>query len=164
MTVAEDVDYDASFEPLFRVAYSVAYRMLGDRASAEDVAAETLASAWTSWPTMCRYAPAWVARVSANRALKVIRRRKVASVLRVFGSLQEPAPVVPERHDLIRGLRRLSPRQREVVVMRYLADIAEEDVASALGISVGSVKTHASRGLAALRHDGSVQAIHEGAS
>ena len=48
-------------------------------------------------------------------------------------------------------LRRLSRRQREVVAMRYLADLPEAEVAAALGCSVGTVKQHASRGLAALR-------------
>jgi DNA-directed RNA polymerase specialized sigma24 family protein len=48
-------------------------------------------------------------------------------------------------------LRGLSRRQREVVALRYLADLPETDVARALGCSVGTVKQHASRGLAALR-------------
>ena len=48
-------------------------------------------------------------------------------------------------------LRSLSRRQREVVALRYLADLPEADVARALGCSVGTVKQHASRGLAALR-------------
>jgi RNA polymerase sigma factor (sigma-70 family) len=48
-------------------------------------------------------------------------------------------------------LRRLPARQREVVVLRYVADVSEEDVASSLGISAGAVKAHASRGLARLR-------------
>ena len=42
-------------------------------------------------------------------------------------------------------------RQRETVLLRYLGDQSEQQTAAALGISVGSVKTHASRGLAALR-------------
>jgi RNA polymerase sigma factor (sigma-70 family) len=53
--------------------------------------------------------------------------------------------------DLQRALDRLSTRQREVVVLRYVADLSEADVARVLGCSVGSVKTHASRGLTTLR-------------
>ena len=45
----------------------------------------------------------------------------------------------------------LPRRQREVVVLRHVADMSEADVAAALGCSIGSVKTHASRGLASLR-------------
>ena len=45
----------------------------------------------------------------------------------------------------------LLPKQREVVVLRYVVDLPEAEVAETLGCSVGTVKTHASRGLAALR-------------
>jgi RNA polymerase sigma factor (sigma-70 family) len=58
-----------------------------------------------------------------------------------------------ERGDLVAALRRLPRRQREVVVLRYLADLSESDVAVALGCSVGSVKSNGSRGLSALRRD-----------
>ncbi|MGH9062770.1 MAG: sigma factor-like helix-turn-helix DNA-binding protein [Acidimicrobiales bacterium] len=53
--------------------------------------------------------------------------------------------------DLVRGLQSLSRRQRQVVVLRYLADRPAGEVAEVLGCSSGSVKTHATRGLAALR-------------
>jgi RNA polymerase sigma factor (sigma-70 family) len=56
-----------------------------------------------------------------------------------------------ERLDLVRALGRLPKRQRQVVILRYLADRPEEEVARVLGCSVGAVKTHASRGLSALR-------------
>ena len=56
-----------------------------------------------------------------------------------------------DRLELVRLLRELPRRQRDVVVLRYVADLSEADVAAALGCSVGSVKRHAHRGLAALR-------------
>jgi len=56
-----------------------------------------------------------------------------------------------QRVDLQRALVALSPKQREVVILRYLVDLPEAEVAETLGCSVGTVKTHASRGLAALR-------------
>ena len=55
------------------------------------------------------------------------------------------------RDDLVRRLSRLPEQQRKVVVLRYYADQSESSVAEALGISVGAVKSAASRGLAALR-------------
>jgi len=55
------------------------------------------------------------------------------------------------RDDIVRRLSRLPEQQRKVVVLRYYADQSEASVAEALGISVGSVKSAASRGLAALR-------------
>lgn len=67
--------------------------------------------------------------------------------------MSEPVAAGPDpvRVDLYRALVGLPRRQREVVVLRHLADFSEADVAAALGCSVDSVKTHASRGLAALR-------------
>jgi RNA polymerase sigma-70 factor (sigma-E family) len=58
---------------------------------------------------------------------------------------------VDQRDDLARRLSRLPEQQRKVVVLRYYTDQSEAAVAEALGISVGSVKSAASRGLAALR-------------
>jgi RNA polymerase sigma-70 factor (sigma-E family) len=141
--------YDECFRRLYDAAYRVAYRVLGDRLEAEDVAQETLARAFIGWRSMSEYPDAWVATVAANLAVDRWRRRRKVP----------PPEVVPttvdayagERVDLVRALRALPRRQREVVVLRYLADHSEESVAAALGCSVGTVKTHASRGLAALR-------------
>ncbi|WP_432486378.1 RNA polymerase sigma factor, partial [Kineococcus esterisolvens] len=73
--------------------------------------------------------------------------------------LPDPAPEGPEEravrsaeHRLVlAALDALPVRQREVLVLRYSADLSEQDIAEALGISRGAVKTHAHRGLAALR-------------
>jgi len=61
------------------------------------------------------------------------------------------------RDDLVRRLSRLPEQQRQIVVLRYYADQSEAAVAEALGISVGSVKSAASRGLAALRQHAEAQ-------
>ena len=68
----------------------------------------------------------------------------------------EVAPGDTERdsaeHDaVVRVLRALPVRQREVLVLRYWQDASEADIARTLGISAGAVKTHASRGMAAVR-------------
>ncbi|MEO8518722.1 MAG: SigE family RNA polymerase sigma factor [Dermatophilaceae bacterium] len=69
-----------------------------------------------------------------------------------------------DRDDLVRRLSRLPEQQRKIVVMRYYADQSEAAVAEALGISVGSVKSAASRGLAALRQHVEAQAQAETAA
>ncbi len=68
------------------------------------------------------------------------------------------------RDDLVRRLSRLPEQQRKVVVLRYYADQSEAAVAETLGISVGSVKSAASRGLAALRHHAQTQSQAETAA
>ena len=141
--------YDERFRVLYGSAYRVGYRILGDRADAEDVAQETLARAFLAWRRVAEHADPWVARVAANLAIDKWRRRARAPKPDAAEATVDPN--VAERLDLVRALRALPRRQREVVVLRYVADQSEETVADALGCSVGSVKTHASRGLAALR-------------
>ena len=142
-------DFDAAFVALHRAAYRVAYKLLGDRAEAEDIAQEALARALVRWRKVEPYAVAWVSRVAANLSIDKVRKdRRTTEAGEERGRLD---PDAAERMDLVRALRSLPRRQRDVVVLRYLVDQSEEHVAGTLGISAGSVKTHASRGLASLR-------------
>jgi RNA polymerase sigma factor (sigma-70 family) len=59
--------------------------------------------------------------------------------------------VALEHAEVLAALRGLPGRQREVLVLRYYADLSEADIADTLGISRGAVKSHASRGMASLR-------------
>jgi RNA polymerase sigma factor (sigma-70 family) len=143
-------ELEAQFSTLWSIAYRVSYRLLGTRSEAEDVAAEALARAVARWSRVAIYGEAWVARVATNLALSEHRRRdRRATNLPVHDSTVEAVAV--QRADLIAGLRRLSRRQRDVVVLRYLADRPESEVAAVLGCSAGTVKQHASRALNALR-------------
>jgi len=144
--------FDDCFASLFAAAYRVAFRLLGDREEASDVAQEALARASLRWARLVAAGDPvpWVVRVAANLALDRWRRLRVAS--RHAAALVEPTTdSMAERVDLHRALSALPRRQRDVVVLRYVADLPEAEVASALGCSVGTVKTHASRGLASLR-------------
>jgi RNA polymerase sigma-70 factor (sigma-E family) len=142
-------DFDAAFAGLHRAAYRVSYKLLGNRAAAEDVAQEALARALVRWRKVEPYAVPWVSKVAANLAIDKVRKdRRTTEAADEQGRLD---PDAAERLDLVRALRSLPRRQRDVVVLRYLMDQSEEHVAGLLGISAGSVKTHASRGLAALR-------------
>jgi RNA polymerase sigma factor (sigma-70 family) len=63
----------------------------------------------------------------------------------------DPATALVERDAVLAALAALPERQREVLVLRYYGDLSEAAIADSLGISRGAVKTHASRGMAALR-------------
>lgn len=145
-----DAPPDDRIVELGRVAYRVAYRLLGDREDAQDVMQEAVARAVARWPRVGGYAEQWVATVAANLAIGQLRRRRPEAV---STDLDAADRFVGERVDLARSLRKLSRRQQQVVVLRYLADLSERDVAQRLGCSEGTVKTHASRGLGALRSD-----------
>ena len=134
------------------LAYRVCFRILGDRHDAQDLTQEALARAFARWRRVAGYDEAWITRVATNLALGEVRRRERSrrSTPEPFGS-PDVDSLVTQRAELVEVLRSLSRRQREVVVLRYLADLSEVDVARALGCSIGTVKQHASRGLAALR-------------
>lgn len=145
--------FDAAFERLRRRAYRVAYRLLGDDADAQEIAAEALARAYSRWRTVADHAEPWVVTVATNLALD--RGRRATRARRHQAELAGPAGTVDryaeERLDLQQALRALPQRQREVVALRFLADWSADDVAVALGLSVGTVKSHTSRGLQRLR-------------
>lgn len=146
--------FEERFPVLFQVAYRVAYRMLGSRAEAEDVAAEACARAYSRWRSVSSYGDAWCVHVAANLARDVLRARVRAAERRGFIVDAEHAPDTEWtalRLDLHRAVDALPRRQREVVTLRYFGDLSEQQIASVLGVSEGSVKTHASRGLARLR-------------
>jgi RNA polymerase sigma-70 factor (sigma-E family) len=144
--------FESAFPDLYRLAYRVAFRILGDRLDAEDVAQEALARAALRWDRLADGPEGWVTRVASNLAIDRYRRRRRAQARGPeIGLIAVADPHMGERADLVRALQRLSRRQREVVVLRYLADFSEADVARVLGCTVGTVKSHGARGLAALR-------------
>jgi RNA polymerase sigma factor (sigma-70 family) len=143
-------DFDARFDGLARLAYRAGYRLLGSRPDAEDVAQEAMARASVRWSKISPYAEAWVTRVATNLALGLIR--KGARFHQAAPDDARPHDqTVSDRQALVAALQALPRRQRETVALRYLGDLSEAQVAGALGCSVGSVKQHSSRGLAALR-------------
>ena len=142
---------------LVRLAYSLTL----DVGRAEDLVQESLAKLWTKWPQVRDGAPeAYVRQTIVNGAISASRRRWTGEEPRrelpelpgPLGPLE--ADAVVERDWLRRGLADLSVLQRAVVVLRYAEDLSERQVADMLGISAGSVKTHAFRGLARLRAGG----------
>jgi len=142
--------FELAFDSLYRLAYRVAFRMLGDRGDAEDVAQEALARAALRWSRLEDGPEGWVTRVASNLAIDRIRRRGRTSPA-INHPLSLVDPHIGEREDLVNGLRRLPRRQREAVVLRYLADFSEADVAIVMKCSEGTVKSHCARGLVALR-------------
>ena len=148
---ADRPTFDERAPVLAPLAYRVCFRILGDRQEAQDLTQEALARAYARWPRVAHFDEAWVTRVATNLALGEARKRsRPRHAVETVG----PAPldaVVTQRAELVEVLAGLSKRQREVVALRYLADLPEAQVAAALGCSIGTVKQHASRGLAALR-------------
>lgn len=135
------------FEELYRVGYRAAYAVIGNRHEAEECAQEALARLLTRWVRVRTYAPPWVARVATNLALDRVRARKRAEERCLRASESVAEELTDRRRDLGIALAALPRRQREAVVLRYLVDLSERDTATAMGCSVGTVKSTVARGL-----------------
>lgn len=150
---------EESFADFVRARWSwtmrLAYAMVLDYAGAEDVAQEAFAKLWFRWGKVRDDNPdAYLRRIVVTTFLSKRRRRWRG---------EQPTEHVPDhprmaethrvddRDRLRRVLAELSPRQRAAVYLRYAEDLPEAQVAELLGCSVGSVKQHTARGLAALR-------------
>ncbi|MEY2476011.1 MAG: hypothetical protein QOG87_1326 [Actinomycetota bacterium] len=145
-----DGEFDEFFDSLFPRAEALALRIVGNRGAAEDVAAEALTRAYVRWPRLrgLSYRDGWVLRVASNLAIDAIRRRPASASLTEATSTEDLSTL---RVALAVALHSLPDRQRAVIALRYLSDLSEAEVASALGMAVGTVKSHTHRGLANLR-------------
>src|SRR4051812_35214956 len=145
-----DDEFAATFDDLLGRAYRHARRLVGDPALAEDLAAEALARTYAHWPRVRAYEhrDAWVLRVVTNLAIDAFAKRKAVAAADVAIGPEDAAIL---RVTLAQALRALPARQRDAVVLRYLVDLSEADVAESLGVAPGTVKSHLHRAVAQLR-------------
>ena len=128
-----------------------AYLLTGDHHDAEDLVQSALIKVVPKWTRIKDRPEGYVRQVLARESANRWRSRRWREV---------STDVVPEGtyHDgtdrlvLLEDLRRLSPRQRAVIVLRYFDDLTEADTAAALGISVGTVKSQVRDALTRLRN------------
>ncbi|MGZ4627911.1 SigE family RNA polymerase sigma factor [Oryzihumus sp.] len=158
MEAGEKAGRDAEFSAFMAEAapslLRTAWLLTGDVDRAQELVQAALVKTYVAWRRVRREdALAYARRVLVNHKTDVWRRtgREVpAPELPESLAAEGPSPV-DHRDEVVRLLRRLPEQQRRVVVLRYYADLPEQAVAEMLGISVGAVKSSASRGLAALR-------------
>ena len=148
--------YTAHYRSLVRLSAL----MLRDSAVAEEVVQDAFVAMHGRWRKLRDpdKALAYLRQSVANGSRSVLRRRKVAD--RHLSRQPSPTAVASAEHGVMatvrvrRGpgrARQLPERQRETLVLRYYGDLSEADIATTMGISRGAVKSHASRGMAALR-------------
>jgi len=137
--------------------YRRAYLLTGNHADAEDLAQQTLIKAHGAWARVSGSdSPnAYVRKILTNTFLSL--RRPRGRRLEVLAGDHAPEPVAPapdgpeDRMALWPHIQDLPPRQRAVVVLRYYEDLSEAEIAAALGITAGTVKSQASKALTKLR-------------
>jgi RNA polymerase sigma-70 factor (ECF subfamily) len=141
-----------AFEPLVvryqRVLYNTAYRLLGDREDARDVAQGALVKAYSklaSFDPRYRFF-SWIYRIVVNEALNTRSRRRPADPLLVDlptgGAGVEDALASRERADSVQAaLLRLSSDDREVIVLRHFAELSYAEIGETLGVPEKTVKS-----------------------
>lgn len=155
--MTREEDFDAFVARSGPSLLRTAVRLAGSRPAGEDLLQSALERTWSRWRTLtdtsAPVAEAYARRVLVTQAAR--ERRRFWHGERATGQLPD-RPVqaydgLDEREALRRALADLPPRWRAVVVLRYVEDRPEAEVAELVGCSVGTVKSSASRGLARLR-------------
>jgi RNA polymerase sigma-70 factor (sigma-E family) len=157
-------EWDA--EQAVTVMYSTHYRSLvrlaallvRDTATAEEVVQDSFLAMHTAWRRLRDNdkALSYLRQSVVNRSRSVLRHRVV-----IDRNAPKPAPDMPsaehgaltllDRQAVVSALRSLPARQREALVLRYYGDLSEAQIACAMGISRGAVKSHTARAIASLR-------------
>ena len=157
-------DADQALEQLYaahwRSLVRLAVLLVHDTGLAEEVVQDAFIAVHDRWHRLRDpdRALAYLRQTVVNRSRSALRHRAVVARHVARGTRDgiavgsDDAALVTERRDtVLAAMRSLPDRQREVMALRYYAELSEGEIAEALGISRGAVKSHASRGAAALR-------------
>jgi RNA polymerase sigma-70 factor (sigma-E family) len=157
-------DADEAVTRLFRAHYRTLVRLAalltGDPGRAEELAQDAYVELHVRWRQLrdTDKALAYLRQSVVNRSRSTLRHRQVSQR---YAQSQPPPPAVPsaehgalellEHAGMLEALRALPRRQREALILRYYLDLSEAEIAEAMGVSRGAVKSHSARGLSALR-------------
>jgi RNA polymerase sigma-70 factor (sigma-E family) len=154
---AETAEFNAFVAERTHALFRTAYALAGNQHAAEDLLQSALARLVLYWPRITTDPEAYVRRIIYREHVSLWRRMwwrretAVAEPPEPAGGGSDPAGDSVQRLVLRDALLRLPPRQRAVVVLRYLEDRSEQEVAEILGCTPGTVGSQASRALAKLR-------------
>lgn len=152
------IDLPALYQLHWRYLVRLAVLLVDDTSSAEDVVQDAFIALHRNAGNLRDpdAALGYLRTSVVNLARSVLRRRQVA---RKHLKVAEPEATAPADHEVLlrdehrtalRAVKALPRHQREVLVLRYWSGLSEREIAQALGISQGSVKSAASRGMATL--------------
>ena len=154
--MAGDPGFDEFVAARSQSLLRTAFLLPRDRAAAEDLLQTALVKSWSAWGRIVDDPEPYVRRVLINTYTSWWRRKwrgEIATSELPEQPVGEHAVGIEDRLMLWDALGRLTRRQRAVIVLRYLEDLSEAETARILGVTVGTVKSQASKALAALRVD-----------
>jgi len=155
---------DGLYEQYGAMAFSIAYRITGDRTAAEDVVQEAFLGAWRN---AARYVDArgsvrtWLLSIVHHRAIDAVRRRRPTLELPESEGLVPDALTLPDtwreverrldRDIVMAALSSISDVQREAIELAYFGGLTQTEIAERIGVPLGTVKGRLRLGLAGLR-------------
>ncbi|HZE47940.1 MAG TPA: SigE family RNA polymerase sigma factor [Jatrophihabitantaceae bacterium] len=157
MTEAErQAEFTSFVQTHWTQLMTIAVAVSGSRHEAEDLVQTALTNTYGRWPKIREgEALAYLRRSITNAHISRWRRHRGGELILAeppdAGAVDRAASAVDDRRTLVPLLRELPHRQRSVLVLRYLCDLTDDDVAATLGTSTGTVRSQAARGLATLR-------------
>ncbi|MER5375052.1 SigE family RNA polymerase sigma factor [Streptomyces sp. NPDC002132] len=159
-TVVDDaasVEFHDFFERHYAELSRLAHLLTGEADAADDLAADALLALWHRWDRVrsadhpVAYARGVVANLARTRIRSAVRERRRITLFWSQREEKTENPDVAGVVDVQSALRRLPFRKRACVVLRHAFDLSEKDTALALGVSVGTVKSQTSKGMAELQ-------------
>jgi RNA polymerase sigma-70 factor (sigma-E family) len=161
----------AEFHDFFERHYAelarLAHLLTGEMDAADDLAADALIALWQRWDRLRKadhqlaYARGVVANMARERIRSAVRERRRIALFWSRSPEKVAGPDVAAILDVRAALARLPFRKRASVVLRHAFDLSEKETAMALGISVGTVKSQTSKGMAELERILGARAVGE---
>jgi RNA polymerase sigma-70 factor (sigma-E family) len=159
--VSAEVALEELYAAHWRSLVRLSVLLVRDQGTAEEVVQDAYVALYRRWDRLRDHgqALAYLRQSVVNGSRSVLRRRGTAQrwLAREAGSVPrlevatDPADANARRSAVLDAMAGLPERQREVLALRYYLDLSEAEIAEALGIAAGTVKSHASRGAEALR-------------
>ncbi|ACU39035.1 SigE family RNA polymerase sigma factor [Actinosynnema pretiosum subsp. pretiosum] len=150
-----DEEFTRFYTGHFDQARRTAYAMCGNWSDAEEITQNAFVRVYSAWARVRSETAEAYLRTVVTRVFLDTRRRRRGREQAVAEPPERPVPPDTEsaehRQNLIPALQELPPRQRAVIVLRFVHDLSVEQVAQTMGCTQGTVKSQTSRGLEALR-------------
>lgn len=153
----EPLDFTAFFADEHVRLFKALYFVTGNRADAQEIMQETFLRLWERWDRVAEIEDltAYLFRVAMNGSrMRARAARRAAKRLVSIDASVDPFDEIDLRHDVLRMLRALSPRQRTALVLLDLYGYGSEDAARIMGIRPSTVRALATQGRAVLRNAG----------
>lgn len=157
-TKEHEREFEVLFDRHYRSLRGLAFVMLGDAARAEEIVMEAYLKAFSGWARLrgMDHPHAYLRQIVVNLCRAKFRREKIELRVNALVHRREETWWEPSRDlrmDLWAAVRTLPERQRACIVLRYLEDMTEREIADAIECSIGTVKSQLSKARAKLERE-----------